>query len=64
MTNTGRWVVKLNHTILAAHDRKASALFTSFSGSFCSGRLRLVNVGDELTLDFLESHADTRSQQR
>jgi hypothetical protein len=57
-------VVKLNHPILGAHDRKASALFTSFSEAFCSGRLRLVNVGDEFTLDFLASHADIRSQKR
>jgi len=51
--------VKLNHTIVAARDRKASALFMSellgLAPPVLLGPFALVTVGDELTLDFLET---------
>ena len=57
---------KLNHTIVAAKDRKASALFLSeilgLAPPVLLGPFALVTVGDELTLDFMESEKDIRSQ--
>ena len=51
--------VKLNHTIVAARDRKASALFVSeilgLASPVLLGPFALVTVGDELTLDFMDS---------
>lgn len=52
-------VVKLNHTIVAARDPKASALFMSqvlgLPAPLSLGPFVLVTVGDQLTLDFVES---------
>ncbi len=51
--------MKLNHTIVAARDRNASALFLSeLLGApmpLLLGPFALVSVGDELTLDFMAS---------
>lgn len=58
--------VKLNHTIVAARDRKASALFVSellgLEPPVLLGPFALVTVGDELTLDFLETDAEIKPQ--
>jgi catechol 2,3-dioxygenase-like lactoylglutathione lyase family enzyme len=58
--------VKLNHTIVAARDRKASALFLSellgLAPPVLLGPFALVRVGDELTLDFLETGDEIKSQ--
>ena len=58
--------VKLNHTIVAARDRKASALFVSellgLAPPVLLGPFALVSVGDELTLDFLETEGEIHSQ--
>jgi catechol 2,3-dioxygenase-like lactoylglutathione lyase family enzyme len=57
---------KLNHTIVAARDKKASALFLSeilgLSPPMLLGPFALVTVGDELTLDFIDSKDEIRSQ--
>ena len=57
---------KLNHTIVAARDKKASALFLSevlgLGPPVLLGPFALVTVGDELTLDFMESADDIHSQ--
>ncbi len=57
---------KLNHTIVAARDRKASALFLSeilgLAPPVLLGPFALVTVGDGLTLDFMESDQEIRSQ--
>ena len=54
--------VKLNHTIVAARDKKASALFLSemlgLPAPLLLGHFALVTVGDQLTLDFLETGDD------
>jgi len=59
-------VIKLNHTIAAARDRRASALFLSetlgLPPPILLGPFALVTVGDELTLDFIESGDDVKSQ--
>ena len=51
--------VKLNHTIVAARDKKASASFlTDLLGlppPVLLGPFALVTVGDQLTLDFMDS---------
>lgn len=58
--------VKLNHTIVAAHDKKKSALFMSeilgLDPPQLLGPFALVKVGDELTLDFIESGGEIVSQ--
>jgi catechol 2,3-dioxygenase-like lactoylglutathione lyase family enzyme len=58
--------VKLNHTIVAARDRKASALFISeilgLAPPVLLGPFALVTVGDELTLDFMDSTDDIKPQ--
>lgn len=55
---------KLNHTIVAARDRNASALFLSevlgLDPPVILGPFALVKVGDELTLDFAERAEDIR----
>jgi catechol 2,3-dioxygenase-like lactoylglutathione lyase family enzyme len=51
---------KLNHTIVAARDRDASAMFLSeilgLDPPLILGSFAVVKVGDDLTLDFVESH--------
>jgi catechol 2,3-dioxygenase-like lactoylglutathione lyase family enzyme len=57
---------KLNHTIVAARDRNASALFLSeimgLEAPVALGPFALVTVGDELTLDFVESQDEIKPQ--
>jgi catechol 2,3-dioxygenase-like lactoylglutathione lyase family enzyme len=57
---------KLNHTIVAAKDRKASALFLSeilgLSEPFLLGPFAAVTVGDQLTLDFMDTGGEIHSQ--
>lgn len=57
---------KLNHTIVAAHDPKGSALFLSevlgLEAPVVLGPFALVTVGDELTLDFVETRDELRPQ--
>ncbi|HEY3777023.1 MAG TPA: VOC family protein [Rhizomicrobium sp.] len=57
---------RLNHTIVAARDRKASALFLSeilgLAPPVLLGPFALVAVGDELTLDFIDTNEDIKSQ--
>jgi len=52
---------KLNHTIVAARDRNASATFLSevlgLDPPLILGSFAVVKVGDDLTLDFVETHA-------
>ena len=58
--------VKLNHTIVAAHDRDRSALFLAellgLEAPFRLGPFAAVTVGDALTLDFMETEDDVVSQ--
>lgn len=58
--------VKLNHTIVAARDKKKSALFMSeilgLDPPQLLGPFALVTVGDELTLDFIEGGDEIVSQ--
>jgi catechol 2,3-dioxygenase-like lactoylglutathione lyase family enzyme len=57
---------KLNHTIVAARDRKASALFLSellgLPAPFLLGPFAAVTVGDQLTLDFMDAGDEIHSQ--
>ncbi|HZT20057.1 MAG TPA: VOC family protein [Dongiaceae bacterium] len=57
---------KLNHTIVAARDRKASALFLSeilgLAPPVLLGPFALVTVGDELTLDFIDASGEIKPQ--
>jgi catechol 2,3-dioxygenase-like lactoylglutathione lyase family enzyme len=57
---------KLNHTIVAARDRKASALFLSeilgAPAPFLLGPFAVVPVGDQLTLDFMDVNGEIHSQ--
>jgi len=57
---------RLNHTIVAARDRNASALFVSeilgVEPPMILGPFALVKVGEDLTLDFMESHEAIKSQ--
>ncbi len=57
---------KLNHTIVAAHDRKASALFLSelldLPPPLLLGPFAAVAVGDELTLDFIDTKEEIHRQ--
>jgi hypothetical protein len=58
--------VKLNHTIVAARDKKASALFLSellgLEPPVLLGPFALVTVGDQLTLDFMDSGGEIKPQ--
>ena len=58
--------VKLNHTIVAASDNKASALFMSdllgLEAPGLLGPFALVTVGDQLTLDFVNVEGEVKSQ--
>ena len=58
--------VKLNHTIVASRDRKASALFLceilDLAPPVLLGPFALVTVGDELTLDFMDAGEEIKSQ--
>jgi catechol 2,3-dioxygenase-like lactoylglutathione lyase family enzyme len=57
---------KLNHTIVAARDRKASALFLSeilgLPAPVLLGPFAVVMVGDQLSLDFMDSSGEVHSQ--
>jgi catechol 2,3-dioxygenase-like lactoylglutathione lyase family enzyme len=57
---------RLNHTIVAARDKKKSALFLSeilgLEAPFLLGPFAVVSVGEELTLDFMESDGDITPQ--
>lgn len=57
---------KLNHTIVAARDRNASALFMSevlgLDPPVIFGPFALVRVGDELTLDFVDTYDEVKAQ--
>jgi catechol 2,3-dioxygenase-like lactoylglutathione lyase family enzyme len=58
--------VRLNHTIVSAHDHEKSALFlTELLGLEAPVRLgpfAVVTVGDRLTLDFMKTEGDVVSQ--
>jgi catechol 2,3-dioxygenase-like lactoylglutathione lyase family enzyme len=58
--------VRLNHTIVAAHDKDASALFmTDILGlppPTLLGPFAVVRVGDELSLDFMNTEGGIASQ--
>jgi catechol 2,3-dioxygenase-like lactoylglutathione lyase family enzyme len=55
-----------NHTIVAARDRNASAMFLSevlgLDPPLILGSFAVVKVGDDVTLDFIESHAEIEPQ--
>src|SRR5262249_2894150 len=57
---------KLNHTIVAARDRNASAMFLSevlgLDPPLILGSFAVVRVGDDLTLDFVETHTEIEPQ--
>src|SRR5262245_35537224 len=57
---------RLNHTIVAAHDRDASALFlTEMLGLPAPARLgpfAVVGVGDHMTLDFVQKDGEIVGQ--
>jgi catechol 2,3-dioxygenase-like lactoylglutathione lyase family enzyme len=57
---------RLNHTIVASRDRKASALFLTeilgLTPPVLLGPFALVTVGDELTLDFIDSGDEIKTQ--
>ena len=58
---------KLNHTIVAAHDSQASALFLSEilgigNAPRLLGPFVLVTVGDQLTLDYMTVDGDVHAQ--
>lgn len=57
---------KLNHTIVAARDKKASALFLSellgLPAPLLLGPFAVVTVGDHLTLDFMDAGDEIHSQ--
>ena len=58
--------VKLNHTIVAARDNGASALFLSeilgVAPPIRLGPFTLVTVGDQLTLDFMDTDGEITAQ--
>jgi catechol 2,3-dioxygenase-like lactoylglutathione lyase family enzyme len=58
--------VKLNHTIVAARDNGVSALFLSeilgVAPPIRLGPFALVTVGDQLTLDFMDTDGDIKPQ--
>jgi catechol 2,3-dioxygenase-like lactoylglutathione lyase family enzyme len=57
---------KLNHTIVYARDHKQSALFLcemlGLDAPFLLGPFAAVTVGDELTLDFMQTDDEITSQ--
>ena len=57
---------KLNHTIVAARDNRESSLFLSeilgLDAPLLMGPFALVTVGDDLTLDFMTSDGEIKSQ--
>ena len=57
---------RLNHTIVAARDRDASALFLAemlgLPPPLELGHFAVVGVGDDLSLDFVESDGDIVAQ--
>lgn len=59
-------VAKLNHTIVAATDPDASATFMAevlgLAVPLSFGPFALVTVGDELTLDFIQTDGEVASQ--
>ena len=58
--------VKLNHTIVMAHDHEKSALFLTellgLDAPIRLGPFAAVTVGDALTLDFMKTDGDVTSQ--
>ena len=58
--------VKLNHTIVMAHDHEKSALFLTellgLDAPIRLGPFAAVTVGDALTLDFMKTEGDVTSQ--
>jgi catechol 2,3-dioxygenase-like lactoylglutathione lyase family enzyme len=58
--------VKLNHTIVRAHDHEKSALFLTellgLEAPIRLGPFALVTVGDALTLDFMKADGEIASQ--
>jgi catechol 2,3-dioxygenase-like lactoylglutathione lyase family enzyme len=58
--------VKLNHTIVAARDKEKSALFVSellgLEPPSLLGPFALIEVGDGLTLDFMDTEGEIVSQ--
>jgi hypothetical protein len=59
--------IKLNHTIVAARDNRASALFICEvlgleKAPLLFGRFALVTVGDQLTLDFMTVGGEVKAQ--
>jgi hypothetical protein len=58
--------VKLNHTIVAAHDHEKSALFLSellgLDAPVRLGPFAAVTVGDSLTLDYMEAEDEVVAQ--
>jgi catechol 2,3-dioxygenase-like lactoylglutathione lyase family enzyme len=59
-------MAKLNHTIVAARDRNAAALFMTeilgLAPPVVLGPFALVTVGDELTVDFVQASGDIHPQ--
>ena len=58
--------VRLNHTIVAAHDKNAAALFLTdilgLPAPSVLGPFAVVPVGDELSLDYLDVEGEIASQ--
>lgn len=58
--------VKLNHTIVASTDKKASAIFMTevlgLQEASILGPFALVEVGDNLTLDFVDVDGEIKTQ--
>jgi catechol 2,3-dioxygenase-like lactoylglutathione lyase family enzyme len=59
-------VVRLNHTIVAAHDKNAAALFLTeilgLPAPSVLGPFAVVQVGDDTSLDYMETEGDITSQ--
>jgi catechol 2,3-dioxygenase-like lactoylglutathione lyase family enzyme len=57
---------RLNHTIVSARDHRRSAMFLSgilgLDPPFLLGPFAVVTVGDDLTLDFMETEGDITPQ--
>jgi catechol 2,3-dioxygenase-like lactoylglutathione lyase family enzyme len=57
---------RLNHTIVSARDHRSSALFLSrilgLDPPFLLGPFAVVSVGDDLTLDFMQTEGDITPQ--
>jgi catechol 2,3-dioxygenase-like lactoylglutathione lyase family enzyme len=66
MLEASEMTVKLNHTIVAARDKEKSALFVSellgLEPPSLLGPFALIEVGDWLTLDFMDTEGDIASQ--